>query len=321
MTTNVIRRGLVAAALALALPFSSVSAQDNFPSKPITLLVGYAPGGTSDLSMRYLAEAASKRLGQPVVVVNKPGAGGVLSLSELKAAKPDGYTISFFATGPIISSHMRQLPIDPIKDFSPIVQTSSAIYGLAVPADSPFKTLKDWLDFAASNPGKATYSTAGAGSPQHLVLVQLADKLNIKLVHVPMGGGAPAITQMLGGHVTAASQTTEWKPYVESGRARLLALYSAKRLPDFPDVPTLVDLGYDIVAPSVYAIVGPAGMPDDLVAKLHDAFHAVMQEPGYRELLKKLDLQPDYADPEGLRKLILEIHESSGKALRSVEQK
>lgn len=308
-------------AIGLVGVLAPAAAQDRFPSKPITLLVGYAPGGTSDLSMRYLAESASKRLGQPVVVVNKEGGGGVVALAELKNTKPDGYTIAFMATGPIISSHMRQLPFDPTRDFSPIIQTSSAIYGLAVRSDSGFESLKDWLDYATANPGKATYSTAGAGSPQHLVMIQLADAAKVRLTHVPMGGGAPAIMQLLGGHVSAASQTTEWKPYVEAGRLRLLAVYSEKRMAEFPNVPTLVESGWNIVAPSVYSIVGPAGMPQALVQTLHDAFREATQEQGYRDLLKRLDLVPDYAGPEGLEKLIGSIHESSGRALRSLEKK
>ncbi len=312
----------VAVTIAMLAPMLlPANAQEPFPGKPITLIVGYAPGGTSDTCMRYLAEAASKRLGQPVVVVNKEGGGGVVSLAELKNAKPDGYTIGFLATGPIISAHLRKLPFDATKDFSPIIQTSGAIYGLVVQADSEFKTIQDWVTFAKANPGKANYSTAGAGSPQHLVMIQLGDLLKTKFVHVPMGGGVPAITQLLGGHVTAASQTTEWKPYVQSGRLRLLALYTEKRNPQFPDAPTLVELGWPIVAPSVYSIVGPAGMPTERVAKLHEAFHAVVMEPAYQELLKKLDMTPEYRDPDELKKLILSIHESSGKALSGLEKK
>lgn len=321
MIQKLISRALAIGISALLPALLSAQAQEPFPSKPITLIVGYAPGGTSDLSMRYLAEAASKRLGQPVVVVNKEGGGGVVGLAELKNAKPDGYTIGFLATGPIISAHMRKLPFDATKDFTPIIQTSGAIYGLVVQAESEFKTMKDWIDFAIANPGKATYSTTGAGSPQHLVMIQLGDQLKAKFVHVPMGGGVPAITQLLGGHVTAASQTTEWKPYVQSGRLRLLAVYSDKRLALFPEVPTLLDLGYGIVAPTVYSIVGPAGMPPDRVKKLHDALHASVQEPGYQDLLKKLDMTPDYKGPDDLKKLILSIHESSGKALAGVEKK
>jgi len=315
---RLIHTGVIAIILAISNFFFSASAQESYPSKPITLLVGYAPGGTSDTSMRYLANSASKYLGQRVTVLNKEGAGGIVSLSELKNAKPDGYTIAFLATGPIISAHMRKLPFDVTKDFSPIIQTSIAIYGMAVRSDSEFKTMQDWVKFAASNPGKATYSTAGTGSPQHLVMIQLADLLKLDLVHVPTAGGVPAITIMLGGHVTAASQTTEWKPYVNSGQARLLALYTAKRIPEYPNTPTLVDLGWNIVAPSVYSIVGPANMPKERVQKLHDAFRAAMLEQGYIDLLKKVDLQYEYSDPAGLENLIISIDQLSSKALKNI---
>jgi len=318
MINRLIHAGMIVIILAISNFFISASAQESYPSKPITLLVGYAPGGTSDTSMRYLANSASKYLGQRVMVVNKEGAGGVVSLSELKSAKPDGYTIAFLATGPIISAHMRKLPFDVTKDFSPIIQTSIAIYGMAVRSDSEFKTMQDWVKFAASNPGKATYSTAGTGSPQHLVMIQLADLLKLDLVHVPTAGGVPAITIMLGGHVTAASQTTEWKPYVNSNQARLLALYTAKRIPEYPNTPTLVELGWNIVAPSVYSIVGPANMPKERVQKLHDAFRAAMSEQGYIDLLKKVDLQYEYSDPAGLEKLIISIDQLSSKALKNI---
>jgi tripartite-type tricarboxylate transporter receptor subunit TctC len=318
MINRLIHAGMIVIILAISNFFISASAQESYPSKPITLLVGYAPGGTSDTSMRYLANSASKYLGQRVMVVNKEGAGGVVSLSELKSAKPDGYTIAFLATGPIISAHMRKLPFDVTKDFSPIIQTSIAIYGMAVRSDSEFKTMQDWVKFAASNPGKATYSTAGTGSPQHLVMIQLADLLKLDLVHVPTAGGVPAITIMLGGHVTAASQTTDWKPYVNSNQARLLALYTAKRIPEYPNTPTLVELGWNIVAPSVYSIVGPANMPKERVQKLHDAFRAAMSEQGYIDLLKKVDLQYEYSDPAGLEKLIISIDQLSSKALKNI---
>ena len=318
MTMNSLVRKIVTCVIAGLAVRGAAIAQEVFPSRPITLISGYAAGGTSDTSIRYLADSMSKRLGQPVVVLNKVGAGGVVSLTELKRAKSDGYTIGFLATGPIITSHMQELPFDPINDFTPIALVSRAIYGFAVRADSEFKTMKDVIAYAAANPGKVSYSTVGIGSPQHLVMVQLAEKAKIDIVHVPTSGGLPAVTMMLGGHVTGTSQTTEWKPYVESGRARLLALYTAHRIPEYPEVPTLVELGYDIVAPSVYAIVGPADMPQPIVAKLYEALNAAMHEPGYIALLKKLDLQPDFSDPEGLRKLIVSVSDQAAEALKNV---
>jgi len=299
-------------------PALASSANDSFPSRPITMIVGYAAGGTSDVSIRYLANSVSKQLGQPVIVRNKAGAGGVVSLMELKEAEPDGYTIGFLATGPVITSHMKELSFDPIKDFTPIAKISSAVYGFAVKADSKFETMADVISYAASNPGKVTYSTAGVGSPQHLVMLQLAEQAKLDIIHIPTGGGVPAVTQMMGGHVTGTSQTTEWKPFVKSGRARLLAMYSAQRLPEYPEVPTLVDLGYDIVAPSIYSIVGPAHMPQHIVMKLYNALETAMREPGYTALLEKFDLQPEFAGPEDLRKLIASVSEQAAKALANV---
>src|SRR5690606_5315643 len=201
---------------------NSAVAKEAFPNKPITLLVGYAPGGTADLAIRHLAESVSKRFEQPVVIRNKPGASGVISLTELAAAPADGYTLGVLATGPIISAHMQELSIDPQRDFTPVIQTGSAIYGLVVKADSPFKTVRDLVTYAQSHPGEVTYSTSGAGSPQHLVMLELGSDTGVEWTHVPTTGGLPAINLLLGGHVTAASQTTEWKPFVDAGRLRLL---------------------------------------------------------------------------------------------------
>lgn len=298
-----------------------VHANEAYPTRPIRLLVGYAAGGTADLSMRYLADEAGKLLGQPIAVVNKPGASGALALSELKHAQPDGYTIGFLATGTLINAHMAKLPVDPVSDLAPILQTGAVLYGLAVQNDSPFKTLDDLLRYARANPGRVTYTTSGAGSPQHLVMLQLAQMAQVELTHVPTKGGVPAVQELLGGHVTATSQTTEWRPFVEQGRLRLLAIYSASRAAELPDVPTLVDLGWNIVAPSLYSIVGTKGTPDARLKKLHDTFHAIMQRPAFAERMKQLDIRPVYAGPSELEKTMREIHDTSGQIIRTLNVK
>src|SRR5690606_31985346 len=165
---------------------------------------------------------------------------------------------------------------DPQRDFTPVIQTGSAIYGLVVKADSPFKTVRDLVTYAQSHPGEVTYSTSGAGSPQHLVMLELGSDTGVEWTHVPTTGGLPAINLLLGGHVTAASQTTEWKPFVDAGRLRLLVLYADKRIDQFPDTPTLVESGWNIVAPSVYSLVAPAGLAKDRVEVLHTAFKEAM---------------------------------------------
>jgi tripartite-type tricarboxylate transporter receptor subunit TctC len=296
-------------------------AQEKFPAKPISLIVGFAPGGTGDLPLRYLADLASKKLGQPMLVVNREGGGGTVALTEITNAKPDGYTIGFLSTGGVISAHMRKIPYDPVKDLEPIIQHAVTVYGLAVRSDSPFQTLPDLITYARANPKKVTYSTAGAGTPQHLVMIQLGEVAKVKWTHIPMGGGVPAVTQLLGGHVTCASQAPEWKPYVNSGRLRLLALYTEKRMPEYPDVPTLIDLGYNITAFNLYSVVGPKGIPQERVQMLHDAFFQGMQDPGYPELLKKIDMQYGHRNPQDLKKFIKEIYDASGEILKNLEKK
>lgn len=296
-------------------------AQEKFPTKTITLLVGFGPGGTGDLPLRYLAESASKSLKQPVVVVNREGGGGTVALGELKNSKPDGYTIAFMSTGGVLSAHMRKLPYHPVKDFDPIIQHAISMYGLAVQADSPFKTVKDLIEYARANPGKVTYSTAGAGTPQHVVMIQLGEVEKVEWTHIPLGSGVAAVTQLLGGHVTACSQATEWKPYVDSGRLRLLAMFTDKRIDEYPDVPTLIDLGYNIVAFNLYCVVGPEGIPKDRVQTLHDAFYQGMQEPGYKDVLKKLNMRFIHRNPQDLKKFIEELYEKSGEILKKSEKK
>lgn len=295
-------------------------AQEKFPSKPITYLHGYPVGGTGDIPHRYLAESVSKRLGQPVVIVVKLGGGGSVALGELANVKPDGYTIGFLSGGPIIGSHLSKLPFDVTKDFEPIIQHVTYVHGLIVKADSPFKTVRDLLDYARDNPGKVTYGTPGAGTPQHLTMILLGDMAKVKLIHVPQQGGVPSVTAVMGGHVTCSEVSTEFKPFLETGRVRLLALATEKRMDEFPDVPTYLELGYKLTGFAIHSIVGPKGIPKERVKILHDVYYQAMQEPGYRELLKKMSMPYMYKNPEGLQKAVEELYETSGELLKRVEK-
>jgi tripartite-type tricarboxylate transporter receptor subunit TctC len=296
-------------------------AQEKFPTKPITLLIGYPPGGTGDLPLRCLAEFASKTLNQPVVVINKTGASGALALGELKNAKPDGYTIGFFSTSAIISAQMQKVPYHPVEDFEPIIEYSTPTYGLVVKADSPFKTLKDLISYAKANPGKVTYSHAGVGTSQDLVMIQLGEAAKVEMTGIPMGGGAPTITALLGGHVTCAAQTGEWKPYVKSGQLRLLASFMENRMKDFPDVPTLIEAGYNIVSLAIYSVVGPKGVPKEVVQIIHDAFYKAMEQAKYKEVLNTLNMDLMYRNPAEVKKHIAEIYQKSGEILQKVKNK
>jgi tripartite-type tricarboxylate transporter receptor subunit TctC len=300
-----------------ALPHEGI-AQEKYPSKPIQFVVGYPAGGTTDLCARPLAAAASKILGQPVVVLNKPGGASAVAMASLKIEKPDGYTIGILPTGAILSQHMRRVPFDSAKDFTPILQYAVYLYGLVVKTDSPWKTFKEFVEYAKANPGKIRYSTAGVGTSQHLVMERLALKEKIKWTHIPFQGGGPAITALLGGHVEASSQTTEWKKHVEGGTLKVLAVYGEKRMMDFPDVPTLLELGYGIAAPSIISLVGPRGLSPQVVETLHGTFKKAMEDPDFIKVSRQVDQPPLYRGPEELGRHLVEMNEEVGSLIRKL---
>ena len=291
-------------------------AQEKYPTKPINFVVGYPAGGTTDICARPLVMAASKILGQPIVVLNKAGGGSAVAVASLKIEKPDGYTIGILPTGAVLGQHMRKVPYDSAKDFTPVMQYAVYLYGLVVRSDSPWNTFKEFIDYAKANPGKVRYSTAGPGTSQHLVMERLALKEKIKWTHIPFQGGGPAITALLGGHVEASAQTTEWKPQVEAGRLRLLAVYGEKRMGDFPNVPTLLEMGYGIVAPSLICIVGPKGLSPQIVETLHGTFKRAMEDPDFIKVSKQVDQPPLYRGPEELEKHLIRMNEEVGELIK-----
>ncbi len=308
---NLLRRcaGIILGTLISGAVFPGVAAaQEKYPGKPINLIVGYPAGGTTDLGARALASAAGKILGQPVIILNKPGGASSVAMAYLKNEKPDGYTIGVLASGGVISQHLRKVPYDSARDFTPIMQYAVYLYAMVVRADSPWKTFRDFIDDAKANPGKIRYSTGGSGTPQHLVMERLAAKEKIKWTHIPFQGNGPAVAALLGGHVEANPGTSEWKPHVQAGRLKLLAAFGEKRMAEFPDVPTLLELGYDIVAPSLICIVGPKGIPFPIVQTLHDAFKKAMADPDFINVNKVGDMPLIYRGPEDLGKHLIQMN-------------
>ena len=296
----------------------TVLAQEKYPTKPINFLIGYPAGGTTDVCARPLVAAASKILGQPIVVVNKPGGASAVAVATLKNEKPDGYTIGILPSGAVLSQHMRKVPYDSANDFTPIMQYAIYLYGLVVRPDSPWKTFPEFIDYAKANPGKIRYSTAGPGTPQHLVMERLAVKEKIKWTHIPFEGGAPAVSALLGGHVEACSQTTEWKPHVEAGRLKLLTVYGEKRMIDFPNVPTLLELGFGISAPSLISIIGPKALSPQVVEALHGAFKKAMDDPDFIKVGRQMDQPSFYRGPQDLAKHLVIMNEEVGTLIRSL---
>ena len=261
------------------------AAAQNFPNRPVTLIAPWPPGGSSDAILRAFAESASKHLGQPVIVQNKPGAGGILGAAEMVNAKPDGYTVTQLPLGVFRLPHMQKTTFDPLKDISYVVCLTGYTFGLAVPADSPFKTVADIVSFAKANPGTLSYGHTGTGTTPHLAVEEFANKAGIQLLDIPYKGSVEVLTSILGKQIMMMSGTPEYTPHVESGRLRLIATLGANRTKVFPKVPTVKESGFDTVNESPFGIGAPAGTPPEIVKILHDAFKKTLDDPAVQAKL------------------------------------
>ena len=294
-----------AATASLALPELARAQAANFPSRPIKLICPWPAAGSSDMVMRALADSASKALGQQVVIENKPGASGMLGPNELLKAAPDGYTLSQLTIGVARLPHMQKMQFDPLRDFSYIACLTGYTFGIVVKSDSPFKTVKDLVDYAKANPGKFSYGSTGNGTTPHLAVEEFANKAGIQLTHVPFKGSSDGLQALLGGHINAHSDATGWAPHVDSGAMRLLATYGSKRTKRWPQVPTLNELGYDTVSDSPFGIGGPRGMDPKAVRKLQDAFKKTLSDPAVLAAFDKYDQPVIYMDSEEYTNFIL----------------
>jgi tripartite-type tricarboxylate transporter receptor subunit TctC len=284
------RRQVIASAAALAAPAilpAHVLAQDKYPSRPITLIAPWPTGGSSDAVMRAFGESASKALGVPVVIENKPGAGGTLGAAAMVNAKPDGYTLTQLPLGIYRLPHMQTMTFDPVRDLTHIVCLTGYTFGIACTADAPFKTLKEMVAYAKANPGKLEYGHTGTGTTPHLAIEEFSDKAGIELNPIPFKGSAEIMQAILGGHIRVMSGTTEFAPHVQSGKLRLLATLGRQRNKAFPDVPTVKESGWDTITESPFGIGGPKGMDPAVVKVLHDAFRKTLEDPAVLATLDK----------------------------------
>ena len=290
-----------------------------YPAKPVTMVVPWPAGGSTDIVMRAISEAAAKQLGQPIVIDNKPGASGTLGPAVVAAtAKPDGYTLAQIPITVMRLPLMQKVTWDARKDFTYVVHLTGYTFGITAKADGPFKTWQDVVAFAKENPGKLTYATPGTGTSLHIGMEQIAARAGIQLTHVPFKGGAETNAAVLGGHTSLQADSTGWKPLVEAGQLRLLAIWTAERSKLWPDTPTLKELGYPFVFDSPFGIAGPKGMDPEVVKKLHDAFKKALEEPAVIEMMAKYDMVPRYLDTEAYRKAVEELISSEQAALDKI---
>ena len=281
------------AAALTAVSLGTASAQ-SFPAKPVKLVIAFPAGGPTDISMRVLADNASKILGQPVIVENKPGAGGTLPAQALQTAQPDGYTLAQIPLGVFRLPYTTKINWDPVKDISYVLNVTGYAFGIVVPADSPLKTWTHFVAWAKANPGKLSYGSTGTMTSPHLTTELIAQKLGIELLHVPYKGSADLMQATLGGQLMAAADSTGFAPQVEAGKLRVLNTWGAERLAKFPDAPTLKELGLDIVQNSPFGIGAPKGTPAPVVKRLHDAFKQAMEQDSYKTALARYDMVPIY---------------------------
>lgn len=265
-----------------------------FPTRPITFFIPVPPGGTTDTNFRPLLEAASKVLGQPIVAVNKPGASGTLAPASLKTVKPDGYTLSVTFMNTLIVPHMEDVAYNPLEDFTYIIQVYCSTFGIVVKADSPWKTLRDLVEYARQHPNEIKYSTSSPGGVHHFAMEEIALKEGVKWKIVPYPGGFQAVTAVVGGHVQVASQDSSWASYYHSGKIRILAVFGTERNKYLPDVPTLKELGYSPWSSPV-GVIGPAKMDKGVVKILHDAFKEAMKDPIFNKTLETMVMGTCYS--------------------------
>jgi len=278
---------IAALVAALALPFAVLA--DWTPTRPIKIVVPFAPGGQPDVVARALAEPLSKSLGQPVIVENRPGAGGNIATDAVAKAPPDGYTLLMGTNGPLAVSPAiyKDLPYDPLKDLAPVTLVGTSPNLIAVNPGAGITTLKGLVDKAKAEPGKLNFSSVGKGSISQLSMELLNSVAGIRTVHIPYNGGAPAVAALIAGDVQILSlNPTALIPQVAAGKARVVAQTSAKRSAFIPDVPTVAESGYPGYEADVWmAVMVPAKTPPDAIARLHAELVKVIRAPDLRETL------------------------------------
>ena len=320
--TNTRRTVMMLAAVATGLPLvaGAAFAQGNYPAKPIRLIVPFPPGGGTDILARVIGQKLSESLGQPVVVENKPGAGGNIGVDAVAKAQPDGYSIvigqtSNLAVNPTL---YPKLPYNPLKDLAPISLVASAPLVMVVAANSPFKSLDDVVKAAKAKPGDVTFASPGSGTVAHLSGELLQRAANVKFQHIPYKGAAQALTDLMGGQVQLyMSSVPTALAQIKGGRLRALVVTSSKRLPDLPDVPTVAESGFkDFESSTWFGFLARAGTPQPIIARLNAETNRVLQTPEVREKIASEGAEILSGTPEQFTELLKQEIEKWGRVVK-----
>jgi tripartite-type tricarboxylate transporter receptor subunit TctC len=280
----------------------TVSAQEAYPNKPIKLIVPFAPGGTTDLLARVLADKLPKLLGQPVVVENRAGAGGVIGTEAVARAANDGYTIGMAtaSTHGVNPAVYSKISYDAAKDFAPITRVASVPNVMVINAAVPANSLKEFTELASKQPGKFSFASPGTGSVGHALGELFKMTAKVDLVHIPYKGAGPALNDVIGGQVQVLYDNLPTSlPHIKSGKLRALAIASPKRVSAAPEIPTFAELGMNAVnEPAWFGVVAPAGTPNAILTKLHAAIEAAMKQPDVIDRLDKMGAQAMVESPQ-----------------------
>lgn len=296
--------------------FAQQTEQARYPTRPITFIVPVAAGATSDLAVRLISKEAERFLGQPIVVVNKPGASFTVGIAAIASAKPDGYTIGYTGhPGMFVAPLTEKIPYHPIKDLRQIMQFGSMNVSVTVKGNSPFKTFKDIVAFAHKEPKKLTYGSGGVGSFGYLAMEQIARREKVEFAHIPFKGSPEIQAALLGGHILVGTGDFTYG-LLDAGQIRLILLIAEKPSPYYPKVPILKDLGYDIPAPTFLNVAGPRGMADEVVHRLDDAFSNAMKQPAFINGMKEFRFTVLYRNGKDLDRYMAANYDAFTKLLK-----
>jgi len=319
VNTSNMRPRTALAAVALGFCASLATAQA-WPAKPITLVVPFPPGGSSDSLARAITTPLSQSLGQPVIVESKPGAGATVGADYVAKAKPDGYTLLMGAVHHTIATSVyKKLPYDFEKSFAPITTVALVPNVLVVNAKSPATDVKSLIALAKASPGKLSYGSNGNGTVQHLIGTQFSGIAGVELLHVPYKGSAPLTTDLLGGQVDMSFDTlTPLVPHIQGGKLRALAVTTAKRSSTLPDLPTLAESGIkDFNQGTWFGILAPAGTPGEVVARLNSEMVKIIQSPDFRKRMEEIGAEPVGDTPA---RMAAQIKDDTAKYARLVKE-
>jgi tripartite-type tricarboxylate transporter receptor subunit TctC len=297
---------------AAGMPALAFAQDVDYPTRPVTMIVPFPPGGASDATFRALADAFSRITGQPMTVENRPGGGTLVALANLKQQKPDGHSLGFMSRAQFATFWVNggKGNVHPLDDFTFISAINGSIFALVTRADSPLKSLADVIAAAKANPGKLSVGNIGPGTTHHLTALEFARLAGIDMIYPPFKGEADSNNAALGGHIDMAVSSGSVMPLIEAGRMRVLGLALDQRLPAYPNLPTFVEQGFPVLMDTTVGVGGPRGMDPRVVAKLNGIFRQITRDPAFVATLNKLYQPVKYMETDAYNKLVRERMDS-----------